>query len=138
MCIRDSIPILRAGQIYHSLSKVELPHSQTKEPMAIVSQANPGLIARDFMSMPKNQRTLDCFSVHDLIGICQRAGQYFMYDDLLIGDESQSASDYIDQLSASTGVPKTLCDKNMNKIFPRTFEPRIAHAAELLPRFVVM
>ena len=40
-----------------------------------------------------------------------------MYDDLLIGDESQSASDYIDQLSASTGVPKTLCDKNMNKIF---------------------
>jgi len=111
------IPLLRAGQIYHSLSKVELPHSQTQEPMAIVSQANPGLIARDFMSMSKNQRTLDSFSVHDLIRICQRAGQYFIYDDLPIGDQSQSPSGYIDQLSASTGVPKTLCGKNMNKIF---------------------
>ena len=99
------IPLLRAGQIYHSLSKVELPHSQTQEPMAIVSQANPGLIARDFMSMSKNQRTLDSFSVHDLIRICQRAGQYFIYDDLPIGDQSQSPSGYIDQLSASTGVP---------------------------------
>ena len=72
------IPLLRAGQIYYSLSKVELLHSQTQEPMAIVSQANPGLIARDFMSMSKNQRTLDSLSIHDLIRICQRAGQYFI------------------------------------------------------------
>ena len=111
------IPLLRAGQIYQSLSKVELPHSQTQEPMAVVSQANPGLIARDFMSMMENQRKLDPFSVQDLIKICQHAGQHFIYDNLPIGDQSQSPSDYIDQLSASTGVPKTLCGRNMDKIF---------------------
>ena len=110
------IPLLRAGQPYQSLSTIEVLNSQTGEPMAVMSQANRGLISRDMLSKSDHKRVLDQFTVADLIQISQTAGQHFMQAELSIGQQLQSPNDYITQLSASTGVPKTLCRQNMNKI----------------------
>jgi len=41
------IPILRHGMPYESIDKIEIVHHATGEPVAAVSQANPGLISRD-------------------------------------------------------------------------------------------
>jgi len=110
------IPLLRAGQPYQSLSTIEVLNSQTGEPMAVMSQANRGLISRDMLSMSDHKRVLDQFTVADLIQVSQIAGQHFMQAELPIGQQLQSPNDYIAQLSTSTGVPKTLCRQNMNKI----------------------
>ena len=110
------IPLLRAGQPYQSLSTVEVKHSQNGEPMAMMSLANRGLISRDMLNQAQRKRDLEQFSVAELIEISSKAGQYFLTADLQIGDQNQSPQDYVDQLSASTGVPKTLCSQNMNKI----------------------
>lgn len=110
------IPLLRGGEPYQSLSTIEVKHSQNGEPMAVMSQANRGLISRDMLSQEKRKRELDSFSVSELIEISRIAGQYFMSADLPLGDLTQSPDDYINQLSASTGVPKALCRQNMKKI----------------------
>ena len=44
------IPLLRAGKPYKSLDTVALKHFRDSEPVAAVSQANRGLIAKDFSS----------------------------------------------------------------------------------------
>jgi len=110
------IPLLRGGKPYQSLSTIEIKHSQNGEPMAVMSQANRGLISRDMLSQEKRKRELDSFSVFELIEISRIAGQYFMSADLPLGDLTQSPDDYINQLSASTGVPKALCRQNMKKV----------------------
>ena len=45
------IPILRHGRPYESIDFVEIVHHATGEPVARVSQANPGLITRDIGRM---------------------------------------------------------------------------------------
>ena len=40
-------PILRWGQPYTSLETTQVHHFATGEPVAEVSQANPGIVARD-------------------------------------------------------------------------------------------
>ena len=42
------IPILRNGTPYESVDKVEIVHHATGEPVAMVSQANSGMVTRDF------------------------------------------------------------------------------------------
>ena len=84
------IPLLRAGQPYQSLSTIEVLNSQTGEPMAVMSQANRGLISRDMLSKSDHKRVLDQFTVADLIQISQTAGQHFMQAELSIGQQLQS------------------------------------------------
>ena len=50
-----NIPVLRWGRPYQSLEVDEVLHFLTGEPMAKVSQANGGLIQRDF-SQQNSQR----------------------------------------------------------------------------------
>ncbi|MCH7592795.1 MAG: aldehyde dehydrogenase, partial [Planctomycetes bacterium] len=45
------IPILRQGKPYESIDKVEIVHHATGEPVALVSQANSGMIVRDVSRM---------------------------------------------------------------------------------------
>jgi len=56
------LPLLRAGRPYRSLTTQTLKHVRTGEPVAEVSQANPGLIARDLSAMAAVARR----ALHDL------------------------------------------------------------------------
>jgi acyl-CoA reductase-like NAD-dependent aldehyde dehydrogenase len=110
------IPLLRAGKPYTSLDVVALPHFRTGEPVAKVSQANRGLIAKDFGAAEKNQRAMQALPAAQLLAICKKAAQLFTEGDLSLGDDSQSPEDYVHQLSSTTGMPEALCRKNMTKI----------------------
>ena len=110
------IPVLRAGKPYASLDVQEVPHVQTGEPLVRVSQANPGLIARDLNASNANKRVLEKLSVSDLAAITRRAGRLFADADLPLDDQTQSPGDYVRQVSGTTGIPETLCRENLEKI----------------------
>ena len=110
------IPILRAGLSYKSLNVVRVSHIQTGEPLAIVSQANRGLIAKDLSQARENKHALEDLSVSELLAICKKAATLFIESELPLDDGSQSPDDYIRQVSGTTGLPQSLCRKNMQKI----------------------
>ena len=110
------IPILRAGLSYKSLNLVHVSHLQTGEPLAIVSQANRGLIAKDLYQTKQNKQALEDLSVSELLAICKKAANLFMESELPLDDALQSPDDYIRQVSGTTGLPQSLCRKNMQKI----------------------
>jgi Aldehyde dehydrogenase family len=106
------IPTLRHGSPYKSLDIARVPHHQTRETFVEVSQANPGLIRRDLTQ----QYTLNHFSTRELVNICSRAAEYFINDSLPLGDTTQTPDDYVQQVSATTGLPYVLARRNMQKI----------------------
>ena len=108
------IPILRHGKPYESVETVELTHHATGEPVALVSQANSGLITRDIGRM--DARALERFTVGQLVEMSKKAGEQFIKADLPLGNGRQSFDDYIRQLSATTGMPQALCRGNAEKI----------------------
>lgn len=108
------IPILRHGKPYTSVDTVEIVHHATGEPVALVSQANSGLITRDIGRM--NYQALERFTVAQMMSIAKKAGELFMTASLPLGDGMQSFDDYIRQLSATTGMPQSLCRGNAQKI----------------------
>ncbi len=110
------IPVLRAGKPYTSLDVQEVPHVQTGEPTVRVSQANPGLIARDLSAVPENRRTLDALSVSELVAVTRKAAGLFADAVLPLENEPQSPEDYVRQVSGTTGIPQALCRSNMEKI----------------------
>lgn len=111
-----SIPILRHGVPYTSLDIARVPHHQTRETFVEVSQANAGLIRRDLGQQSIGARSLERFSTRDLVAICARAAEHFTNDSLPLGDTSQTAGDYVKQVSATTGLPHVLARRNMLKI----------------------
>ncbi len=110
------IPILRAGLSYKSLNLVCVPHIKTGKPLAIVSQANRGLIAKDLCAAAENRHALEAFSISELLAICKKAADFFMASKLPLDGDLQSPDDYIRQVSGTTGLPEILCRKNMKKI----------------------
>lgn len=109
------IPILRHGKAYTSVDSIEIVHHATGEPLARVSQANSGMIARDVHRM--DWRGLERFSVAELMAMSRKAGKLFTTAALPLGDSTQSFEDYIHQLSGTTGMPQSLCRANAQKIF---------------------
>jgi acyl-CoA reductase-like NAD-dependent aldehyde dehydrogenase len=109
------IPILRHGKPYESIDKITIVHHATGEPVAEVSQANPGLVGKDIRSM--DDSVLEQFTVKELMGFCKKAGKLFMEASLPVGDARHSFDDYVKHLSATTGMPVSLCRNNAAKIF---------------------
>lgn len=109
------IPVLRRGEPYRSLSVIELPDLRTGETVAEVSQANSGLIVRDLARVAEARRKLEEHPIGELIEISRRAGELFLNAELPVGDDTQTADDYIRTLSATTGLPESLARKNMTK-----------------------
>src|SRR5689334_7117405 len=70
------MPILRHGNPYESIDKVEIVHHATGEPVARVSQANSGLISRDVNRMDHD--VLEQFKVRELIDMCRKAAEVFI------------------------------------------------------------
>ncbi len=108
------IPILRCGRPYHSVEKVTLVHHATGEPVVEVSHANSGMVRRDLGLM--DDTVLERFRVDELMSMCRKAADLFMTGSLPLGDEEQSFNDYVQQLSASTGMPAGYCRNNAAKI----------------------
>ena len=110
------LPLLRAGKVYESLDRVQVSHIATGETLVEISQANRGLIARDLSDMEHNKRQLLDIPVAELLGICKRAAALFTSAELPLGEESQTPDDYVQQVSATTGLPQVLARANMAKI----------------------
>jgi hypothetical protein len=110
------IPLLRHGQPYKSLDLARVPHHQTREPFVAVSQANSGVIRRDLRDQRTAREKLAAFSTSELIKICALAADYFLNATLPLGEDSQTPQEYVEQVSATTGMPFVLGRRNMGKI----------------------
>jgi hypothetical protein len=93
-----------------------VPHHRTRELFVEVSQANTGLIRRDLLEQESGREALAKFSSAELLEICARAAEHFMYDELPLGEDSQTPEDYVRQVSATTALPHPLVRRNMLKI----------------------
>ena len=109
-------PILRKGEPYQSIDVIRTPHHRTREMFVEISQANSGLIRRDLLDQSKSKQALDQIAIKDLIAICKKAADAFLNDDLPLGDSAQSPQTYVEQLSATTGMPYVMVRRNMGKI----------------------
>lgn len=110
------IPILRHGNEYQSLDIARVPHHQSRELFVEVSQANAGLIRRDLGRQNTGTESLSRFSTLELVNTCARAADHFTDDSLPLGNSTQSPEDYVQQVSATTGLPYVLALRNMQKI----------------------
>ncbi len=110
------LPILRHGEPYKSLDVARVAHHQTREMFVDISQANSGLIRRDLRDQKLAREKLAAFSTAELVEICHRAAVHFLNDSLSLGEEFQSPNDYVQQVSATTGMPYVLARRNMSKI----------------------
>jgi acyl-CoA reductase-like NAD-dependent aldehyde dehydrogenase len=110
------IPILRHGKQYKSLDVVRIPHHRTREQFVEISQANPGLIRRDLLNQNAARQALAELGSAELLRVCGRAADLFLNDALAIGEDVQSPQDYVEQVSATTGLPYVLARRNMQKI----------------------
>jgi hypothetical protein len=113
------LPLLRHGVPYRSVDVALVRNHRTQEPVAQVSLANPGLIRRDLLSQEKARAALASLSMRELLAIADRAAQEFMENDLPvdpIAGTRQSPQQYVEQLSATTGLPWALVRRNMGKI----------------------
>jgi len=108
------IPILRTGKAYDSVETAKIVHHATGETVALVSQANSGMVARDIGRMRND--VLKSFTMAELIAMTQRAGEVFMGGTVPVGEQTQSFDDYIRDLSATTGMPIGYCRDNAKKI----------------------
>src|SRR5437588_5004107 len=98
-------PILRWGEPYKSLEVDEVVHFATGEPLAEVSQANGGLIARDMRLAQRAREVLREIPCAELIQIAKKAADLFMSAELPAGDGTQTPDDFVRYQSATTGLP---------------------------------
>jgi acyl-CoA reductase-like NAD-dependent aldehyde dehydrogenase len=112
------LPLLRAGRPYRSLEAQTVRDLRTGEPLASVSQANRGLIAKDLAAAGESRRALARLTSAELLAICGRAAARFAEGSLPTDFDGglQGPEEYVRQLSATSGLPETLCRLNMEKI----------------------
>jgi acyl-CoA reductase-like NAD-dependent aldehyde dehydrogenase len=110
-----NIPILRWGQPYTSLEADTVVHFVTGEALAKVSQANPGLLAKDVRKAQRARDRLCEIPCRDLVQLMKKAADLYRDATLPMGDGAQSPDDFARQQSASTGLPEHMCKGNMAK-----------------------
>src|SRR5204863_5439978 len=110
-----NIPILRWGQPYTSMESDAVVHFITGETLAKVSQANPGLLAKDIRKAQRARDVLREIPCRQLVAIMKKAGEFYKDATLPMGDGHQSPDDFARQQSASTGMPEHMCKANMAK-----------------------
>ena len=110
-------PILRWGQPYTSLETTQVEHFATGEPVAEVSQANPGIVARDLRKGADRARNvLREIPCAELLAMVKQAAELFSSAELPLGDGTQTPDDFVRQQSATTGLPEHMCRMNMEKL----------------------
>jgi acyl-CoA reductase-like NAD-dependent aldehyde dehydrogenase len=118
MSVLPHIPALRRGRPYESLDKIEVKDHRTGEVKATVSQVNAGIVRKDLQRVAESRAALKKFSTDRLVEICAKAGELFLNGALPLGDKghAQSAQEYIETLSATSGLPHVMVRRNMAKI----------------------
>src|SRR3954463_13198528 len=109
------IPVLRWGQPYDSLETDSVVNFVTGETLAKVSQANPGLLAKDMKKLQRARDVLREIPCRELVQIMKKAADLYRDATLPMGDGQQSPDDFARQQSASTGLPEHMCKGNMSK-----------------------
>lgn len=109
------LPAIRWGEPYQSLDVDEVNHFYTGEPVAKVHTVGAGIIRRDARKARHARRALQSMSPAELIDKCKKAGQLFESGNVTIGDATQSPEDFIQQQSATTGMPIAMCKANVTK-----------------------
>ena len=109
------IPVLRLGQTYRSLDKIQF--NVSGQPLEI-SVANSGLIRRDLQQLAKSGAALRAIPCETLVGYMEKAAELFLHGKLPWGDDDrlQSPDDYAVALSQLTGLPHSLARSNMGKV----------------------
>ena len=110
------IPLLRRGESYTSLDTVRAPHHATGRPFVEISQANVGLIRRDLLAQEEMRASLTRLPVTRLIEMVREAASIFLNDTLPLGGETQRPDDYVEQVSATTGMPFVMARRNMQRV----------------------
>jgi len=110
------LPLVRRGVPYASLDTVRAPHHATGRPFVEISQANVGLIRRDLLRQDEMRASLARLPVARLVEMTSQAADIFLNDTLPVGGESQRPDDYIQQLSATTGMPFVMGRRNMARV----------------------
>jgi acyl-CoA reductase-like NAD-dependent aldehyde dehydrogenase len=112
------LPVLRLGRAYESLEKVEVKDHRTGEVKALVSTVNGGIVKRDLAKIASSRAALQKFTVAQLMEMSAKAGEHFLNGTLPFGDKghTQSAQDYIETLSQTSGLPHVMVKRNMTKI----------------------
>jgi acyl-CoA reductase-like NAD-dependent aldehyde dehydrogenase len=112
------IPALRRGSAYDSLERSDIVDFRNGAVLATVSQVNAGIVRRDLAKISESRAALKKFTAAELIEICARAGEEFVEGTLPLGDKgvTQSPGQYIEMLSATSGLPYVMVRRNMAKI----------------------
>jgi len=112
------IPVLRKGQPYESLDRNDLSAVGMEEPLGQIGQANTGMIRRDLLDLSNARDRLRDIPMSGLFDIFHKAGRIFLEEEVPISEEGppQSRGDYIETLSATSGLPHKLVRQNMEKI----------------------
>jgi len=110
-----TLPAIRWGQPYESLEVEEIAHFLTGEPIARVHTVGAGIIRRDAKRAARARQVLQSLSPAELIERCKHAGELFENGKLTVGDSQQSPTDFVNQQSATTGMPTSMCQANVTK-----------------------
>ena len=112
------LPALRRGKPYASLDQLDVKDCRTGQPLARISQVNAGIIRKDLTRVSESRAALKEISCERLIELCARAAELFEKETLPLGDQghTQSPDQYVDTLSATSGLPFVMVRKNMRKI----------------------
>ncbi|MCC7235064.1 MAG: aldehyde dehydrogenase family protein [Bryobacterales bacterium] len=110
------LPILRQGRPYYSVDRARAIHHRTKEPFVEISQANVGLIRRDFLQLEAVAGRLSDFTSEELIRLCASAAGHFANSTLPLGEGTQTPQEYVEATSATTGLPYNMVRRNQAKI----------------------
>ena len=112
---------LRRGVPYKSLDAIEVKDVCSGEVLAEVSQVNAGIARRDLIksrdAFGSGRTFFDGLTSRELVEMTKRAGDIYLQGDVPLADGVlQSVDEYIELLSGSTGLPKSLCRMNMEKV----------------------
>ena len=112
------IPCLRLGEEYRSFNESKVKDYRDGSVKATMSQVNSGVIRRDLLNIEKARDALQKLSTRELIDISAKAGELFLNGNLPLGEGGtlQSAQDYLETLSATSGLPHVMVKRNMSKI----------------------
>jgi len=113
------LPVWRAGVPYRSLAVTTLRDVASGEQVAEVGQADAGLVGRDLAAAPRPELAeLAELPLGERLAICRRAAALFAEGELAIGfdGETQSPDEYLRDVSATTGIPRSLARENREKL----------------------
>jgi acyl-CoA reductase-like NAD-dependent aldehyde dehydrogenase len=112
------LPALRLGKPYSSLDLTDVNDCRTGEPLARISQVNAALVRKDLGRVAQSRAALKQLPCEHLLQVCARAAEFFLSKTLPLGheDNTQSPGEYVETVSATSGLPFSLVRQNMQKI----------------------